>query len=746
MTNEQCSILNVIEGNYCRKGPKGCFEFGDCDNIDDVEVEPDICKELTKPDDDLQCIPSEIGCKKDKVKCLNNSLYIYDKIKCEKLDISSEDYKCLSNGKECIEVNSCDSINNTSYETNSNELREICELFDNCEPYKKGCKTESIPTTIITTIPTTIVTTVPITVPTTVQTTTIVTTKSTTILTTELDTIQTTALRTIPTNLSTTIPTSFSTNMPINLLNESTIIHSITSTTTPTAVQTHIDSTIQAITPKTTIQSIFSTTILSTKETIEPFSIETNIPTNESTAALTTIETTIKTEEPTTIPSTIKTTIPTSISSTEKVIIPSAISTIEETESKDTTLINNTHTTLPTEINSQQEKDTELVSIESQKTNQMNINTFTQILETTNTNRVIALSTNEIKETLTINSQDNNIINTNLKTNIVSDSDNSDTIFPNITNIEETMVILLDMNLFILHESSFSFNIYFLPVKNYIFSKKLKFPVTVTYYSNIRLLKELEGNCNLNKIYDDSKYEYQCLVETEISNIRQIKINPEFIFISQEDIILKRETPIAKMFMDHVELLIDEKNDKFGNSYIYLLDNSTYKNIYKSIFEIYGSIKDPKPELYENQSLKLMISTVSNNEPSIEANCSVANIKEHNYTLTCKSYEKFSGYLQSAISFIDNNNILLINFDNKYYNKNISFINVDIDNAYRYFKKSEGDNIGTGTFIIAIIIPILVVLAIIIGIVIYLRKKNMNKSNTIEESVIKNFNGKDDLN
>ena len=144
--------------------------------------------------------------------------------------------------------------------------------------------------------------------------------------------------------------------------------------------------------------------------------------------------------------------------------------------------------------------------------------------------------------------------------------------------------------------------------------------------------------------------------------------------------------------------------------------------------------------------LKLMISTVSNNEPSIEANCSVANIKEHNYTLTCKSYKKFSGYLQSAISFIDNNNILLINFDNKYYNKNISFFNVDIDNAYRYFKKSEGDNTGTGTFIIAIIIPILVVLAIIIGIVIYLRKKNMNKSNTIEESVIKNFNGKDDLN
>ena len=98
MTNEQCSKLKVREGNYCRKGPDGCIEFGDCDHTNNVEVEPEICKELTKPDDDSQCIPSDIGCKRDKVKCLDNSLYFYDKIKCEKLDISSEGYKCLSNG------------------------------------------------------------------------------------------------------------------------------------------------------------------------------------------------------------------------------------------------------------------------------------------------------------------------------------------------------------------------------------------------------------------------------------------------------------------------------------------------------------------------------------------------------------------------------------------------------------------------------------------------------------------------
>ncbi|MBR1611323.1 MAG: hypothetical protein IJ672_07580 [Methanobrevibacter sp.] len=128
MTNAQCSMLNVSSGKYYRKGPNGCFEFEECNNIN-VKVEPDICKELTKPDDDLQCIPSENGCTMRKAKCLEKSLYIYDKITCEKLDISSEGYYCLSNGKECIEVNSCDSINDTSYETDSNELKKMCDLF-----------------------------------------------------------------------------------------------------------------------------------------------------------------------------------------------------------------------------------------------------------------------------------------------------------------------------------------------------------------------------------------------------------------------------------------------------------------------------------------------------------------------------------------------------------------------------------------------------------------------------------------
>ena len=214
MTNAQCSKLKVPDGKYCRKGPNGCFEFGDCDQID-VKVEPDICLELTKPNDDSQCLPSEKGCKKDKVQCSQKTSYIYEKVTCEKLGISSEENKCLSNGKECIEVNSCDSIKNTTYETNSIELKKLCDSFKDCEPYENGCKTKSVPTTVITNVPempttlpdlqftnipsnlsTTVSSFIPITEPNTVNETLATTTR-----TKEPNTVSTTELTSLPTTV-----------------------------------------------------------------------------------------------------------------------------------------------------------------------------------------------------------------------------------------------------------------------------------------------------------------------------------------------------------------------------------------------------------------------------------------------------------------------------------------------------------------------------------------------------------------
>jgi len=245
----------------------------------------------------------------------------------------------------------------------------------------------------------------------------------------------------------------------------------------------------------------------------------------------------------------------------------------------------------------------------------------------------------------------------------------------------------------------------------------------------------------LNNIYAYSKYEFICTVETETKNIKQIKLIPEFNFASQGNYAFKSEAPFAKMFMNHIEL-IDDKYDNFNNSNVYILDNSTYNNSGKYKFYISGSIKDPQPKLYINQTLKVMINVESDSKASIEVNCIIINITGCNYVLSCKNNETFSGDLQSSISFMDNNDILLINFAEK---NNSSINNTDIvkhSNSYRYYKKNLENN--KTTIIIAIIIPIVVAIAIAIGLIIYLRKNNIIKYHLNDESFRK-FQVKDDL-
>mgnify|MGYP006873202324 CR=1 FL=1 len=110
-----------------------------------------------------------------------------------------------------------------------------------------------------------------------------------------------------------------------------------------------------------------------------------------------------------------------------------------------------------------------------------------------------------------------------------------------IKNNEETLFIFLWIYF---HYMNFIFILYISYQQKILFIlKKFEFPVSFIYNSKIRLLKELEGNCNLKNINEDSKSQYYCIVEICTANIKQIKINPEFNFISQENIALIGITP-----------------------------------------------------------------------------------------------------------------------------------------------------------------------------------------------------------
>ena len=58
-----------------------------------------------------------------------------------------------------------------------------------------------------------------------------------------------------------------------------------------------------------------------------------------------------------------------------------------------------------------------------------------------------------------------------------------------------------------------------------------------------------------------------------------------------------------------------------------------------------------------------MINPHSDDKPEIEVQCFFRKVSGNNYSLHCEADESLDGYLQSAISFVDNGDILLVNFD-----------------------------------------------------------------------------------
>jgi hypothetical protein len=113
----------------------------------------------------------------------------------------------------------------------------------------------------------------------------------------------------------------------------------------------------------------------------------------------------------------------------------------------------------------------------------------------------------------------------------------------------------------------------------------------------------------------------------------------------------------------------------------------------------------------------------------VEVQCNISNITRNNYILYCKSNETFTGELQNAISFIDNNDLLLLNFANI----NDSIIDIQANTNNRRFFIKTGNKFGAGA-IVGIIIPIIAVIALIIFLVFHLRNKNKRVAYDSESS------------
>ena len=306
------------------------------------------------------------------------------------------------------------------------------------------------------------------------------------------------------------------------------------------------------------------------------------------------------------------------------------------------------------------------------------------------------------------------------------------TTIPQIIN-RGTTLILMGFNNFKLSSSNMSFQIHFVPIINNIYSTLMKVNLTINYNEIIRILEEEEKEieCNLKETNNKDIISYLCETEIKNSNIKQIKINTNFNFVNQNNVTIIGSTPIAKMFMNNLQD-IDDTYNNLENSTIYILDHSIYNKYSSNLYNITGiMIQKPKSNL-ENKKINLMINHYSDNKIETESICTVIKNDENNYTLNCKSNRNINGDLQSSISFINDEEILLVNFDNGYNN-------IIINNPSRRYISKNSNGLKPGA-IIAIILPLVFALITAIGVAIYMKKENITNENKTEigtETIIK---------
>ena len=420
-------------------------------------------------------------------------------------------------------------------------------------------------------------------------------------------------------------------------------------------------------------------------------------------------------------------------------------SSISENKEK-TSIINTTGNITPTTSSiKESEKNTEKTTFTP---------TTNQIKYITNTEKTITSTYNDIKENITNTSINDNPIISTLINNTKTEMIIIKTTIPNIisltsiastnngiktpTSIIEynpntTMIIdygsasciLVGFSNFFKYITYCSFYIHFVSIRGYIFSPTLIFNVELAYKSSLRILQNPIAKCE--KADDDMvSAAYLCNVEVDTSNIESIKVMPKFEFESQNVTVIGT-SPVALTLMENIIEAEGEYNTLL-ESVIYVLDHSTiYKNNKNNIFNITGIINDPKPN-FGKIDLELRINIENQKNKTEESvNCKIIDIKISNYTLYCVGKNDILYNLQSAISIIDND-ILVINFDANV-NSEIIFSS---SNSKRIITR-KNDSKGLSAGIIAII-PVVIIIALIS--LIFLSKRVKSKNDKTFESAI----------
>ena len=286
--------------------------------------------------------------------------------------------------------------------------------------------------------------------------------------------------------------------------------------------------------------------------------------------------------------------------------------------------------------------------------------------------------------------------------------------------------VLVGISHYITFDSYFTFYVHFVSISGFIFSHTLNMFVHLIYNTLLRILQNQEAICE--KINDDlKKASYLCNVVADVSRISSIQIEPEFNFTSQNVTILGI-SPVAHTLMKNVQNATAEYDSLFQSN-IYVLSHSnitTDKRNYT--FNITGIIEEQKPT-FENIDLILKINT-KNEEDIIETdiNCTIVNTNVSNYTLNCLGEKKVLYDLQSAVSVIEND-LLLVNFD-----ENSTSEIYFSSNSYK-FKKKDTNGMSAG-IIITIVLILLIALVTAITLIILRKRLFGKKDKSVQDSTV----------
>jgi len=331
---------------------------------------------------------------------------------------------------------------------------------------------------------------------------------------------------------------------------------------------------------------------------------------------------------------------------------------------------------------------------------------------------------NEINTTILslseLKNEDNNIDSSIIypkSTNIYSDNLNEEAIYV----INSRVFLLGYTNFNIINSNIFSFFIYFMALKNTIYSQMLYFSLTITYNNNLRILQDdVEAKCIKVEPIKEEFNKYNCSVQIKNSNINDINLSTEFNFKPTTTFNSFYYSSLADMNLFNFPNITDKE---YNSPEIFILDNSTVYKYNNTHFKIKGIIENSHPKLEENTQL-LIENTLSKNDKFKKINCTISNEISNYYNLLCKTNEEIEFSLQGSVG-LTGENLILINLENdneKLTLNNREDYNDSNSNKYFFQKENKSKKWVIAVIIVVIIIVLLIVIAVIR--IFVLRKRN----------------------